>query len=62
MIFKSNTVARLESWAPDGASVAVNVDNSTPTQRVRLVDVRSQSAVPIDTGKGFAEFLAWVVA
>jgi len=62
MIFKSNTVSRLESWAPDGASVAVFVDNSTPAQRIRLVDVRSQSAIPIDTGTAFAELLAWLVA
>lgn len=62
MIFKSATFGRLESWAPDGPYVALTVDNSTPTQRMRLVDPRTNAISAVNTGTEYSEFLAWVVA
>jgi hypothetical protein len=62
MIFKSATFSRLESWSPNGSYVAISVDNSTPTQRLRLIDPRTKAISAVNTGVGYVEFLAWVVA
>jgi hypothetical protein len=61
MIFKSATFSRLESWSPSGSYVAISVDNSTPTQRMRLIDPRTNAISAVNTGAGFIEFLAWVL-
>src|SRR5207245_2667341 len=52
MIFKSAAYSRVESWSPDGRYVAVSMDNSTPTQRVRLIDPRTKAVAPVNTGAG----------
>jgi Tol biopolymer transport system component len=62
MVFKSAGFSRVESWSPDGGYVAVSVDNSTPTQRVRLIAPRTKAVVPVTTGAGYIELLAWMVA
>jgi Tol biopolymer transport system component len=62
MVFKSAGFGRVESWSPDGSYIAVSVDNSTPTQRMRLIDPRTKAVVPVNTGAAFIEFLAWMVA
>jgi hypothetical protein len=62
MIFKSTTFGRLESWSPDASDVAISVDNSTPTQRMRLIDPRTKAVSPVNTGTGYVEFLAWIAA
>jgi hypothetical protein len=61
MIFKSTTFVSLESWAPGGGYVAISVDNSTPTQRMRLVDPRTKAISVVNTGAGYIGFLAWMV-
>jgi hypothetical protein len=62
MIFKSATFSTAGPWSPNGAYVAISVDNSTPTQRMRLVDPRTKAISAVNTGAGFAEFLAWIVS
>lgn len=62
MVFKSAGFGRVESWSPDGSYIAVSVDNSTPTQRVRLIDPRTKAVASVNTGAGFIELLAWMVA
>jgi hypothetical protein len=61
-IFKASAYSRMESWSPDGGYVALSVDNSTPAQRLRLIDPGTKAVVPVNTGTGYAEFLAWIVA
>src|SRR5712692_2045213 len=61
MIFKSATFSTAGPWSPNGAYVAILVDNSTPTQRMRLVDPRTNAIIAVKTGAGFIEFLAWIV-
>jgi hypothetical protein len=61
IVFKSSTFGRLESWSPDGGYVAISVDNSTPTQRMRLLDPRTKAINAVNTGAGYIEFLAWIV-
>jgi Tol biopolymer transport system component len=61
VIFKSSTFGRLESWSPGGAYVAISVDNSTPTQRMRLIDPRTKAISAVNTGAEYIEFLAWIV-
>jgi hypothetical protein len=61
MIFKSATFSTAGPWSPNGAYVAISVDNSTPTQRLRLVDPRTKAISAVNTGAGFIEFLAWIV-
>jgi hypothetical protein len=61
VIFKSTIFGRLESWSPGGAYVAISVDNSTPTHRMRLIDPRTKAISAVNTGAGYIEFLAWLV-
>ena len=62
MIFKSSNFGRVESWSPDGRYIVVSVDNSTPAQRMRLIDPRTKTVIPVNTGPGYVELLAWMVA
>lgn len=59
-IFKSSGFSRIESWSPDSGYIAVSVDTSTPTQRLRLIDPGTKAVVPVNTGTGYTEFLAWI--
>ena len=61
MIFKSTTFGGLLSWYPN-RYVAISVDNSTPTQRIRLIEPLTKTITAVDTGTGYVEFLAWVTA
>ena len=62
MIFKGGTYSTFGPWSPDGAYVAITVDSSTPTQRMRLVDPRTGAIIAVTTGPGFIAFLAWIVS
>jgi Tol biopolymer transport system component len=61
MIFKSATFSTVGPWSPDGAYIAILVDNATPTQRIRLIDPRTKAISAVSTYAGFIAFLAWIV-
>jgi Tol biopolymer transport system component len=61
MIFKSDSFDSVESWSPNGDSIAISVGGSGSTQRMVLVDPRTRVAAPIETPVGYVEFLAWIV-
>ncbi len=62
MLAKSSRISRIEWWSPDWGYLVVSLDASTPRQRMWLLDPRTKTVLPVDTGASFIEFLAWLAS